>query len=624
MKNHQFLPNLHSPADLKQLPDRDIPALADEIRQEIIGTLAENGGHLASNLGMVEATIALHRTFSCTAEERTDTLVFDVGHQCYTHKLLTGRYDRFSTIRQGGGLSGFTNRTESPYDAMTGGHSGSSVSAAMGIAEANRLKYGTGKDAPWTVAVVGDGSFTNGMIFEALNSLAGRRLNLIILLNDNEMSISKNVGGLSKYLSYIRTSESYFTFKLVLKRAFSVLPFIGNGLVRAARAVRDLLKRVTNSETFFENLGLEYIGPVDGNDYRRMVHVLEEAKSKSGPVIVHMKTKKGMGYPPAEEHPERFHGAAPFLIDTGMPKNASSGTTFTSVLSDHVCRLAERDDRICAITAAMTEGCGLTEFAHRFPYRFFDVGIAEEHAAALAGGLAMAGMTPVLVLYSTFAQRVFDQLWHDIRLQNAHVVLVLSHCGLVPGDGVTHQGLYDVSLFRSIPDVTVYSPATADELRADLERAVRGDGLCIVRYPKDAVQEWQLPFTETTDAYKRAPFGTADRLLVLTYGRIAHDVCAVLADEGIPAELVVLDRILPLPADRLCRLAASRPFTAAAVVEEGVMSGGIGEAIAAKLPLPTYIIAAEDPLIPHGSLAHIRKTAGLDRASLAARFRAIL
>lgn len=624
MNNYQFLPQIHSPADLNSISDRDIPVLAGEIRQEIIETLAENGGHLASNLGMVEATLALHRTFSCTGGERSDAIVFDVGHQCYTHKLLTGRFDRFRTVRQGGGLSGFTNRSESPYDAMTCGHSGSSVSAAMGIAEANRLNYGIGKDAPWTVAVVGDGSFTNGMIFEALNSLAGRQLNLIIVLNDNEMSISKNVGGLSKYLSYIRTSESYFTFKLVLKRTFSVIPFIGNGLVRAARAVRDFLKRVTNTETFFENLGLDYIGPVDGNDYRRMVHVLEEARSKPGPVIVHMKTKKGMGYPPAEEHPERFHGAAPYDIGTGAPKKPSSGGTFTSVLSAHVCRLAERDNRVCAITAAMTEGCGLTEFAYRFPDRFFDVGIAEEHAAALAGGLAMAGMTPVLVLYSTFAQRVFDQLWHDIRLQNAHVVLVLSHCGLVPGDGVTHQGLYDVSLFRSIPDVTVYSPATADELRTDLDRAVSGEGLFIVRYPKDTAQEWQIPFTEINDMYKRASFGTADKLLVLTYGRIAHEVSAVLADEGISAELIVLDRILPLPADELCRIAASRPFTAVVVVEEGVTSGGIGEAIAATLSLPTHIFAADNPLIPHGSLAHIKKIAGLDRESLASQFRGIL
>jgi len=626
MKQPQFLPNLPSPADLKSLRDHDIPALADEIRQEIIETLSENGGHLASNLGMVEATLALHRTFSCTAEERTDTIVFDVGHQCYTHKLLTGRYDRFRTIRRDNGLSGFSNRQESPYDAMTCGHSGSSISAAMGIAEANRLKYGIGKDAPWTVAVVGDGSFTNGMIFEALNSLAGRPLNLIILLNDNEMSISRNVGGLSKYLAYIRTSESYFTFKLVLKRLFSAIPLVGNGLVRAARTVRDFLKRMTNSESFFENLGLEYIGPVDGNDYSRTAHVLAEAKTKSGPVIVHMKTKKGMGYAPAEEHPERFHSAAPFAADNGVPKKKSaSGTTFTQIFSEELCALAGENDKICAITAAMTDGCGLADFSRRFPKRFFDVGIAEEHAAALAGGLAMAGMTPVLVLYSTFAQRVFDQLWHDIRLQDVHAALVLSHCGLVPGDGVTHQGLYDVSMIRSIPDVTVYSPATADDLRRDIGYAVSGDGLCIVRYPKDTVPEWEnVRFTEENAIYKRASFGSSQKLLVVTYGRIAHDAAAVLAEEKIPAELVVLDRILPLPADELRKIADSGSYTAAVVVEEGVTSGGIGEAIAAKLPLQTHIFAVDNPLIPHGSLDFIRKNAGLDRETLAARFRAIL
>ncbi|MBQ2277989.1 MAG: 1-deoxy-D-xylulose-5-phosphate synthase [Clostridia bacterium] len=625
MKNDPFLPNIHSPADLKPLSDREIPALAAEIRQEIIAALAENGGHLASNLGMVEATLALHRTFSCTAEERSDTIVFDVGHQCYTHKLLTGRFERFRTIRKDGGISGFTNRKESPYDTMTCGHSGSSVSAAMGIAEANRLRYGTGKDAPWTIAVVGDGSFTNGMIFEALNSLAGRRLNLIILLNDNEMSISKNVGGLSKYLAYIRTSESYFTFKLVLKRLFSAIPLVGNGLVRTARAVRDFLKRVTNSESFFENLGLEYIGPVDGNDYRRMVHVLEEAKSKSGPVIVHMKTKKGLGYAPAEEHPERFHSAAPFDTADGAPnKKIKSGTTFTQTFSDGLCSLAAGNDRICAITAAMTDGCGLAEFSVRFPDRFFDVGIAEEHAAALAGGLAMAGMIPVYVLYSTFAQRIFDQLWHDIRLQNVHAVIVLSHCGFVPGDGVTHQGLYDAALFRSIPDITVYSPSTADDLRRDLGRAVYGQGLCIVRYPKDTAREWQISFTEENDIYKRIRIGTADRLLVLTYGRIAHDVAAVLTEENIPAELIVLDRILPLPSEKLREITDSAGFTAAVVVEEGVTSGGIGEAIAAVLPLKTHIFAVDDPLIPHGSLDSIQKNAGLDRETLAAKFRAIL
>ena len=619
-----YLPNLHSPEDLHAVPDSEIPALADEMRTEILAVVAENGGHLASNLGMIEATLALHRTFSCTAKDRSDTIIFDVGHQCYAHKLLTGRFDRFGTIRQDGGLSGFTNRLESPYDAMTCGHSGSSVSAAMGIAESNRLRYGIGKDAPWTVAVVGDGSFTNGMIFEALNSLSGRQLNLIVLLNDNEMSISRNVGGLSKYLAYIRTSESYFTFKLVLKRLFSSIPLVGNGLVRAARAVKDLLKRATNSETFFENLGLHYIGPIDGNDYTRMLHVLEEAKSRPGPVIVHMKTKKGMGYLPAERHPDRFHSAAPFADADGTPRKSSGGITFTATLSDKLTALAEQNDKICAITAAMTEGCGLTEFAHRFPERFFDVGIAEEHAAALAGGLAMAGMTPVFVLYSTFAQRIFDQLWHDVRLQNVHVVLALSHCGLVPGDGVTHQGLYDVSLFRSIPDITVYSPATADDLRRDLDRAVEGDGLCIVRYPKGTAKEWQFPFTEENDVFRRASIGTADKLLVFTYGRIAHDVAAVLTEENIPAELVVLDRILPLPIAELRKMTDSVPFTAAVVVEEGIRPGGIGEAIAAELPLPTHIFAVEDPLIPHGSLGYIQKVAGLDRETLAAGFRAIL
>ena len=630
MNRTAILPSLRSPADLKSLSASEITALAAEIRAEILAAVSENGGHLASNLGMVEATLALHRVFDCAPQ--ADSFVFDVGHQCYAHKLLTGRYDRFRSIRTGGGLSGFTNRNESPYDTMTCGHSGSSVSAAMGIAEANRLKYGTGPSAPWTVAVVGDGSFTNGMIFEALNSLAGRKLNLIILLNDNEMSISKNVGGLSKYLSYIRTSEGYFTFKLVLKRLFSAIPLVGGHLVNAARAVKDLLKRVTNSESLFENLGLEYIGPVNGNDYRRMVNVLEEAKSKTGPVIVHMKTKKGMGYPPAEEHPERFHSASPFDPETGVSRKASSAPTYTSVLSAHLCRMAETDDRICAITAAMTEGCGLTEFSRRFPERFFDVGIAEEHAAALAGGLALSGTgkVPVLVLYSTFAQRVFDQLWHDIRLQNAHVVLALSHCGLVPGDGVTHQGLYDAALFRSIPGITVYSPATADELRADVDRAVSGEGLCIVRYPKDTAASWEnVPFTETTSDYKRASFGNVDaaKLLVCTYGRIAHDAAAVLAETGIPAELLVLDRILPLPADKLHTLAASGTFTAAVVVEEGVRSGGIGEAIAAEFaasasPLPTHILAVDDPLLPHGPLDYLKKTAGLDRETLAERLRA--
>ncbi|MGN1346348.1 MAG: 1-deoxy-D-xylulose-5-phosphate synthase [Eubacteriales bacterium] len=620
MNTEKILPAIRKPEDVKKLTDRDTERLAGEIREEILKAVSENGGHLASNLGMVEATLALHKVFDCNLSARSDVLVFDVGHQGYAHKLLTGRYADFSTIRRENGLSGFTNRSESPYDTMTCGHSGSSVSVAMGIAEGNRLKYGGGSDTPWAIAVVGDGSFTNGMIYEALNSLAGRQLNLIILLNDNEMSISKNVGGLSGYLSYIRTSESYFTFKLVLKRIFSAIPLVGSYLVRAARTVRDFLKRATNSETLFENLGLEYIGPVDGNDFRRMVNVLEEAKSKPGPVIVHMKTKKGLGYPPAEEHPERYHSASPFDLAAGQaPKTASGRMTYTSVLSEALCGIAAENQRVCAITAAMTEGCGLSAFAARFPERFFDVGIAEEHAVALAGGLALSGQTPVLVLYSTFAQRVFDQLWHDVRLQEAHVVLALSHCGLVPGDGVTHQGLYDVALFKSIPDITVYSPATADELRADLIRAVNGTGLCVVRYPKDAAAAWEnVSFVECGAGSNRASFGPASssRLLVCTYGRVAHDAAAVLADSGLSADLLVLDRILPLPTDDLRRIAAS--CSSAAVIEEGVKAGGLGESIASLLDLPVHLLAVEDPLLPHGSLSYLRHLTGLDREGLSA------
>lgn len=622
MKHYEFLDKIQSPKDIRRLTDREIQTLTDEIRHEIIATVAENGGHLASNLGMVEATVALHRVFDCGISERADTIVYDVGHQCYTHKLLTGRFDRFRTIRTDGGLSGFSSRTESPYDTMTCGHSGSSVSVAMGIAEANRLKFGVGKNAPWTIAVVGDGSFTNGMIFEALNSLSDRRLNLIILLNDNEMSISKNVGGLSKYLSYIRTSESYFTFKFLLKRFFSRIPVIGDTLVCAARDVRDFLKRVTNSETFFENLGIEYIGPVDGNDYRRMKNVLEEAKTKDAPVVVHMKTKKGRGYPPAELHPERFHGAAPFDLKTGNSKTAKNGVTFTDVLSKKLCALAEVDSRICAITAAMTEGCGLTEFSHRFTDRFFDVGIAEEHATALASGLALNGMIPVLVMYSTFAQRIFDQLWHDVRLQNSHIVLALSHCGIVPGDGVTHQGIYDVALFRSIPDITVYSPATADELSNDLERAVSGDGICVVRYPKDIAHDSEFSFDETTPDYKRAVFAPSEesgRNLVITYGRISHDVAAVLAEENIPSDLIVLDRILPLPEKALVSLAEDKKYARATVIEESVRTGSLGEAIAAILPIKTNIIAIDNPLLPHGSLSYVKRAAGLDRDGIRSR-----
>ncbi|MBR4185332.1 MAG: 1-deoxy-D-xylulose-5-phosphate synthase, partial [Clostridia bacterium] len=512
----KYLPEIRGPEDVKALPEEALPVLADELRETILSVVSKNGGHLASNLGAAELAVALHRCFR-TPEER---IVFDVGHQAYAHKLLTGRYGLFPTLRQTGGISGFTNRSESPFDVMTAGHSGSSLSAAVGIAEAERM---AGSDR-WTVAVIGDGSFTNGMVYEALNSLADSGLRICVVLNDNEMSISKNVGGLSRHLSAIRTSGRYFSFKLYAKRIFSKIPLVGGGLVRAARGFRDLVKRTTGAETFFEKLGLEYIGPVNGNDIKKLIRVFEEAKTKDGPVIVHCVTKKGLGYPDAEAHPELYHSTGPFDLEKGVLPQPLSG--FTAAVSDTLVRMAEKDGKITAITAAMKDGCGLAAFAERVPERFFDAGIAEEHAAAMAGGMAAAGLKPVLVLYSTFSQRIFDQLWHDVALQGSHILLCLSHAGLVPGDGVTHQGIYDAALLSRIPGITIRSPSSPEEIPAALEAAAREDGIAVVRYPKgkgDGEVSSVSWIAGGDGLWSRAEFGDPDaprRSLVVTYGRI--------------------------------------------------------------------------------------------------------
>ncbi len=611
------LSGIASPADMRKIPEAELPALAREIRETILDTVSKNGGHLASNLGAVELTIALHRCFDVPQEK----ILFDVGHQTYAHKLLTGRYGQFSTLRTRGGISGFSNREESPCDATTAGHSGSSVSAAAGMAAAERLR-GSGL---WTVAVVGDGSFTNGMIFEALNALEGSGLKVCVVLNDNEMSISKNVGGLSGHLAAIRTSRRYFAFKLGAKRVFSKVPLIGGGLVRAARALRDLIKRTTGAETFFEKLGLEYIGPVDGNDTVRLIRVFEEAKTKDGPVVVHCVTKKGLGYPDAEAHPERYHSVSPFDPAVGVVPAPLSG--FTAAVSETLCRMGKEDPALTAVTAAMKDGCGLAEFAALYPDRFFDVGIAEEHAAATAGGMALAGLKPVLVMYATFAQRIFDQLWHDVALQRAHVVLCLSHAGLVPGDGVTHQGIYDVSLLSRIPGIVIRSPASPEDIPGALREAMadKNASVSVVRYPKGggiSSAGWQ---NGSGGAWRVKKYGSgAPQTVIVTYGRIGGNVAsaaeAVYGDGSRGcAAVCLLDRIVPLPDDgnfKKLLLSAGRLL----FVEEGIRSGGIGEALAASEWLggkPVHIRAVEEGFLPHGTVAELEKYVGLDTASLA-------
>ena len=611
----QILPKIKSPQDVRTLSKSEMRLLAEEIRETIIGTVAENGGHLASNLGMVETTIALHSVFDCPE----DAIVFDVGHQCYAHKLLTGRFEPFETIRRWGGISGFTNREESPYDITTAGHSGTALSTAIGIAEAKRIAG----DKSWTVAVVGDGSFTNGMVYEALNNLDNRDLRLVFLLNDNEMSISKNVGSLSRYLSFIRTSEGYFTFKMVLKRVFSKIPLIGKGMIGIARDVRDTLKRITNSETFFENLGLKYIGPVSGNDVNRMISVLEEAKSRGGPVIVHCITKKGLGYSPAQEHPEQFHSTSGFALndtDDGVKvEEIPPKSTFTSDFSKLICEKAAENDKICAVTAAMTDGCGLAEFAQKFPDRFFDTGIAEEHAVTMAGGLSIGGMLPVVVMYSTFSQRVFDQLWHDVVLQKSRMILMLSHSGLVSGDGVTHQGIYDVGLFARLPGVHIYSPDTYEEMRKSFNEAAEYNGLSVIRYPKSGEAAYDSSFRDH-GTWKTAEIGNGNRwIAVLTYGRIAGQVISAVKklNEMNPDcryTVVILRRIRPLDTEGLIRICGG--CERIVFVEEALRTGGTGEAFAAAIGRKVEIIAIEDGLLPHGSVEELMKYTGLDAESL--------
>ena len=620
-----ILEKINSPEDLRALDAAELSALAGEIRGQIISSVAENGGHLASNLGMVEAEIALHRVFSCPE----DSIVFDVGHQAYAHKLLTGRRDVFPTLRQSGGVSGFTNRTESEYDTVTAGHSGTALSTAVGIAEANRI---AGNGA-YAVAVVGDGSFTNGMAYEALNQLAGRDLKLILLLNDNAMSISRNVGGVSRYFSKVRTSRKYFSFKMGAKKFFTAIPFVGGSLVNAAAHTRDFFKRTVGAETWFELMGLDYIGPVDGNDIEKLTSVLAEAKHKGKPVVVHMMTEKGRGFAPAEEHPEAFHSTAPFNKEDGTPKNEKKHT-FTDEFSDLLCKRAARDKGIVAVTAAMTEGCGLTLFRGVYPERFFDVGIAEEHAVTFSAGLSLGGLKnggikPVLVMYSTFSQRVFDQLWHDFCLQNEEkndlsLVLMLSHAGLVPGDGVTHQGIYDVSLLSRLPHVSIWSPDDYAAMQRAFDTAVGSRALTVVRYPKSGENVYGVEFADC-GTWKKCTVGSGEEYdLVVTYGRIAKNAveAAQIFSRGSGKTVVVcvLERIVPLPEDDgfLALVSGADRVT---FVEEGIRSGGIGEALAASgvSEKGVNIIAIENGYLRCGSTDGLMKAAGLDAASIADR-----
>ena len=579
-----LLETINSPEDLKKIPADQLETLASELRDELLRVVSQNGGHLSSNLGVVELTIALHRVFSSPQ----DSLIFDVGHQSYVHKLLTGRRETFDTLRQYGGVSGFPRMEESPHDAFGCGHSSTSISAAVGIAAANRL---AGRE-DYTVAVIGDGAFTGGMAYEALNNCAGND-RLIIILNDNTMSIARNVGAMDTYLNRFRNSAKYFRFKNRVKRVFQRIPLIGKGLVAVCKRIKTWLRHRLVRENLFEHLGLTYYGPLDGNDEALLETVLREAKQDGRCSVIHVCTRKGKGYPYAEERPDVFHGVGKFDPSTGVPvAKPAEEASYSDRFGEALCELAEQDPAICAITAAMPDGTGLNGFRERFPERFFDVGIAEEHAVTFACGLASKGYKPVFAVYSTFAQRAYDQLLHDCALQSLPIVLALDRAGLVGPDGATHHGVFDAAFLGQLPGFTLYAPNSAEELRECLKKALSSGKPAAIRYPKGAEGE-ETPGQFTSygsdgsygDLYA-ADFGEDPDLALLTYGRLTENVCRaaeLLLSKGIHTRVIRMVKLFPWD-DRMASLSdLLNPVRTVCFYEEGVRAGGVGERLFARL-----------------------------------------
>ena len=608
MGSGNLLERIHGPQDVKKLDKAQIDQLCDELRQKLIDTISTNGGHLASNLGVVELTVALHRVFSSPR----DQIVWDVGHQSYVHKLLTGRCDQFDTIRQYGGISGFPKPRESPHDPYGAGHSSTSISAACGLAAAKAMRQEDG----FVVAVIGDGALTGGLAYEGLNNAGRARGKLIIVLNDNKMSISQNVGAIARHLAIIRAKPWYFKVKDIVEKILIHTPIFGKHIRSALLASKNAIKNTLYHSTIFEDMGLVYLGPVDGHDVESISRLLERAKTLRKPAVVHVMTVKGKGYTYAERNPRAYHGVPPFDAETSEAA-ATSDRTFSSVLGEFLCDAAEANSHICAITAAMAGGTGLTTFASRFHSRFFDVGIAEEHAAVFAAGLARNGMMPVFAVYSTFFQRAYDQVIHDVALQQLKVIFAVDRAGIVGEDGETHQGIFDAAFLNSVPGITVYSPATYGELCNDMARALYEiPGPVVVRYPRGAEPELPDDFTPSYRTFDLYGEGRADILLV-TYGRLfAHTVKAArtLREEGLEVSVLKLNRIRPI--DPVC-YEVTECFNRVFFFEEGIRAGGIGEHFGAHLMESGYhgdfhLSAIDDMFVPQGSVTQLLADLHLD------------
>lgn len=617
-----ILDNIKEPNDIKKVNAEDLPELAAEIRACLLENVSKTGGHLASNLGCVELTMALHRVL----ELPKDKIIWDVGHQAYVHKILTGRRTDLESLRQIGGISGFPKTCESTCDAFNTGHSSTSMSAALGMACARSLR-GTDEKI---VAVIGDGSFTGGMVYEAMNNMASMKTGCLIILNDNEMSIDQNVGGMSKYLNKMRVGQPYNDFKGTVEKALLRIPVAGERLAKGLKRSKDSIKQMFVPGMFFEELGITYIGPIDGHDTKLMESTFRKALLLERPIIVHVKTIKGKGYKYAEKYPSSFHGVEPFVLETGKAKVKKSGISYTGVFARKLVELGRTNDKLVAITAAMGKGTGVSKFAQEFPERAFDVGIAEEHAVTFAAGLAISGMIPVVAIYSSFLQRAYDQILHDVCLQNLHVIFAIDRSGLVGADGETHQGIFDTAFLSHIPNLTILAPKNRYELTKAMEWAVSHDGPVAIKYSRGeayyGLRKIQEPFVYGKSEY----ICKGNEIAVLAVGNMvieAEQLYNRFLDDR--KEITVVNARFVKPVDTVMIDELAREHKLIVVMEEGIKHGGYGtmveEYIAEKqYDVKTLVVAIEDTFVQHGKVEELRKILHLDCDSVYQRIRDIM
>lgn len=614
-----YLEEINQVNDIKKINKADLPLLAEEIREFLIEKISVTGGHLGSNLGVVELTMALHLALDLP----DDQIIWDVGHQSYTHKLLTGRKDGFDTLRKYGGMSGFPKRRESECDCFDTGHSSTSISAGLGLVKARDLR----RESNTIISVIGDGALTGGMAYEALNNAAKLETNFIIILNDNNMSISENVGGMNRYLSSIRTAKSYLNLKADVYNKLRAGKH-GAAYVEAIRRAKSSLKHLVVPGMFFEDMGITYLGPVDGHNIAGVAQAINEAKRFKKCVMIHVLTQKGKGYVPAEKHPARFHGAEPFFVETGLPRNPRAKANYTDIFSTVMCKLGERNPDVVAITAAMPDGTGLKRFHNKFPERFFDVGIAEEHAVTFAAGLAAGGLRPIVAIYSSFLQRAYDQILHDVCIQNLPVVFAIDRAGLVGSDGETHQGIFDLSYLSSIPNMHIMAPKNKWELSDMLKFAVAFDAPIALRYPRGEAYDGLAQFRAPIALGKAEMIYEEQEIALVAVGsmvKTAEEVRERLKREGYRVSLINARFVKPIDEEMLLQIAKTHPYIV--TMEENVASGGFGERVreflssCAHVQVQVLSFAIPDAYVEHGNVEVLKKEIGLDAEEIAEQIR---